>query len=79
MRLEIRVFAGLHTYIPGSVSGQPLQLELAESSDGHDLLRALNVPVEEAYVFMVNGRRQELSILLADGDRIGIFPPVGGG
>lgn len=79
MRIEIRVFAGLHKYIPGASSGEPLSFEVPDTCDGYELLQALKVPVEEAFVFMVNGRRQDLSKLLANGDRIGIFPPVGGG
>ncbi|HZW81980.1 MAG TPA: MoaD/ThiS family protein [Candidatus Deferrimicrobium sp.] len=78
MRLEIRVFAGLHKYIPAARSGEPIHLEIA-GCDGLELLKVLNIPVEEAFTFMVNGKRQDLSNQLVDGDRIGIFPPVGGG
>ncbi|HWJ03772.1 MAG TPA: MoaD/ThiS family protein [Verrucomicrobiae bacterium] len=79
MRLEIRVFAGLHKYIPAAHSGEPIDLEIQDGCDGYELLSALNIPVPEAFVFMVNGCRQDLSEPLADGDRIGIFPPIGGG
>ncbi len=78
MRLEVRVFAGLHKYIPSARRGEPLHLETA-GCNGYELLKLLNIPVEEAFTFMVNGQRQDLSNRLADGDRIGIFPPVGGG
>ena len=78
MRIEIRVFAGLQKYIPAARSGEPICLEFAEC-DGYGLLNTLNIPVAEAFVFMVNGCRQDLSCSLKDGDRIGIFPPVGGG
>ncbi|MGE5576127.1 MAG: MoaD/ThiS family protein [Syntrophothermus sp.] len=43
------------------------------------MLARLGIPPGEAFVVMVNGRRQDLGWTLKDGDRIGIFPPVGGG
>jgi len=79
VQLEVRVFAGLHRYIQGAGSGQSLNFELKEGTDGYALLNSLNIPLQEAFVFMVNGRREDLAQSLHNGDRIGIFPPVGGG
>ncbi|HEX3031724.1 MAG TPA: MoaD/ThiS family protein [Bacillota bacterium] len=79
MKLEIRVFAGLHKYIPGKASGVPFEVEIGSGSTGLQLIEQLGVPEKEAFLFMVNGNRQELSHTLQDGDRVGIFPPVGGG
>jgi len=30
-------------------------------------------------IIMINGRRQDIDFVLKDGDRVAIFPPVGGG
>ncbi len=79
MRLEVRAYAGLHRYIQGARSGEPIQLEVQDSISGHGLLEVLNIPAHEAFVLMVNGNRRDFSAALADGDRIGLFPPVGGG
>ena len=79
MRLEVRAFAGLHRYIAGTVPGEPVSLEIQDGGNGYDLMQALNVPVREVFTFMVNGRRQDLAQSLAEGDRVGIFPSIGGG
>ena len=79
MRLEVRVFAGLHRHIAGAVSGESFSLEIRDGCTGYELLQALNVPIKEVFTFMVNGRRRDLALSLAEGDRIGIFPSIGGG
>lgn len=79
MKVEVRVFAGLQKYINGVSSGVPFEVELGSQATGMDLLNKLDIPKEEAFVFMVNGCREELGTVLKEGDRVGIFPPVGGG
>ncbi|HEX3032779.1 MAG TPA: MoaD/ThiS family protein [Bacillota bacterium] len=79
MKLEIRLFAGLQKYVPGQASGIPFEVEVSGGSTGHSLIEQLGIPEAEAFLFMVNGNRRELAAELVEGDRIGIFPPVGGG
>jgi molybdopterin converting factor small subunit len=43
------------------------------------LADALGVPLKEMKLIFINGRKCGLDTLLKDGDRVGIFPPVGGG
>lgn len=79
MLLEVRAFAGLHRYIAGPAAGESFSLEVRDGCNGYELLQVLNVPLKEVFTFMVNGRRRDLAQSLADGDRIGIFPSIGGG
>lgn len=79
VKIEVRVFAGLHKYIQGVSSGAPFDIELDNLTTGIGLLDFLGIPKKEAFVFMVNGSRVELGNTLQEGDRVGIFPPVGGG
>ena len=44
-----------------------------------DVVRALNIPEKDAKLIFINSVRQDLATTLQDGDRLGIFPPVGGG
>ena len=44
-----------------------------------ELVRRLDIPLEEIKLVFVNGAAASLDTVLADGDRVGIFPPVGGG
>jgi len=79
MRIEVRLYASLRKYAPGKDLGEPLWVELPEGSTGADLLRVLRVPAEEGKLFILNGVREEPEVSLRDGDRVGVFPPIGGG
>ena len=43
------------------------------------LAERLAIPIEEIKIVFVNGITVELDHPLCDGDRVGVFPPVGGG
>ena len=45
----------------------------------YNLLKKINVPEEKAFVLLVNGLHKNLDVILSDGDRVSIFPAVGGG
>jgi molybdopterin converting factor small subunit len=75
LHIQIKLFASLgHLTPPNSdhlpvPSGQTVQ----------DLLVALGVPLDEVQLVFINGVKQDMTATLKDGDRVGIFPPVGGG
>ncbi len=79
MQVEVRVFCGLECYIPGATFGQPIPVEITNGFTGRKLLETLNIPEEKAFSFLVNGRHKDLAVVLSDGDRVSIFPAVGGG
>ena len=43
------------------------------------LLTQLNVPQDQIKLVFVDGVRVDPATILAGGERVGIFPPVGGG
>jgi sulfur-carrier protein len=43
------------------------------------VLSSLGITSDDAKLVFVNNRRAELASILEDGDRLGVFPPVGGG
>jgi molybdopterin converting factor small subunit len=79
MTVEVRLYAGLRTESvrsPGDVFFVPL----AEGATLSDLLAHLVVPVDLVHLAIVNGRiLHDRAARLADGDRVALFPPVGGG
>jgi len=80
VRVEVRLFATLVEHVAGRTAGDPFPVDLADGSTLSDLLERLGVPPGEVHLAIVNGRAvQGLSATLAEGDRIGLFPPVGGG
>jgi molybdopterin converting factor small subunit len=44
-----------------------------------DLALCLGVPLESAKLIFINGQKCDLSAVLSGGERVAIFPPVGGG
>jgi molybdopterin converting factor small subunit len=60
-------------------SGELFEQELPEGSTLNDLLGHLELDRKEAAIIFVNARNRELGYRLAEGDQVGIFPPVGGG
>jgi molybdopterin converting factor small subunit len=44
-----------------------------------DLIRHLDLPDDQVKIVFVNAHFREADHVLADGDELGIFPPVGGG
>ncbi|ADG82983.1 MoaD/ThiS family protein [Thermincola potens] len=79
MELEVRLFAGLHKYVEGTKSGEPFTVHAGENATIADLLKQLGIPEKAAFVTLVNGSASPASTVLKDRDRVGIFPPVGGG
>jgi len=78
MRLEVRLFATLRDLFPKEKRGMDwVMLEAGSTLD--DLIKHLQIPEDTSLIIMVNGRRQIENLELDDGDRVGIFPPVGGG
>ncbi len=75
--LDVRLYATLRKYHPDS--GEPIPVQMEDGSTLGDLFNALKIPRGEIKAVFVNGRSAEDDHLLSDGDRIGIFPPIGGG
>lgn len=80
IRVEARLYATLRKYHPEGKAGEALVRELAEGTTVQKLLEnELDVPPGEVKIVFVNGVSQDFDHVLADGDRVGIFPPVAGG
>ena len=80
IRVEARLYATLRKYHPEGKAGEALVPELAEGTTIQKLLEnELGVPPDEVKTVFVNGISHDFDHVLADGDRVGIFPPVAGG
>lgn len=80
LQLEVRLFAYLREKFPETLGGTPLFLEIAEGSTVNDLLIQLGLDqIDIPLIVMVNGVREFDEKVLKDKDRVGIFPPIGGG
>jgi molybdopterin converting factor small subunit len=79
LKVEVRLFSGLEKYVSGTKFGQPVLVEITDHFNGRALLEKLNIPEKMVFTIMVNGVHKNPDEMLSDGDRVAIFPPVGGG
>jgi len=75
IEIELRLFATLAEYIPA----EPEQFKLPHGTRAEELLLILGIPREKAKLIFINGKKEDYDHELHHGDRVGIFPPVGGG
>ena len=73
--IQLKLFATLSQYTPADSDQYPI----AAGTTVEDLLVHLPIPAGQVKMIFINGRKQPSSTVLKSGDRIGIFPPVGGG
>ena len=79
MTVDVRLFAVLsdQSTVP---YGDAMAVPLPDSETIEGLIRSLGIDPQDVHLVMVNGRIvHDRSRALADADRVGLFPPVGGG
>ena len=79
MRIEVRLFASLARYgahpsvLPGGFMEFPGPVPVSRVAD------TLNIPHREIRLIFINGVHARMDSEVRDGDRLGFFPPIGGG
>jgi sulfur-carrier protein len=73
--IDLRLFATLQAQSPRNASQYPITSGMTLAS----LIESLNIQPASAKLVFINGVRADLSRQLMGGERVGIFPPVGGG
>lgn len=79
MKIELRLFASLSRYLPERQTGNLCAMEIPEGTTIKELFQRLAIPAEIRKIIIVNGVHASDNQTLAEGDRIGVFPPVAGG
>jgi molybdopterin converting factor small subunit len=74
-RITLKLYATLQSFLPPSGEVCPI----TPGTTVQDLLLQLNLPVEKAKLIFIDGMKADLSSRLNGGERVGVFPPVGGG
>lgn len=75
MPIELKCYATLDIYQPGG--GEAFETLPGETVG--QLIGRLGIPPDEVTLRFVNGKAMPPETELKDGDRVGLFPPVGGG
>ncbi len=73
--VQLKLFASLSRHQPPD----PDKVDIDPGETVQNLLERHGVPLEEVKLVFVNGVRKNLDTSLGGGERLGIFPPVGGG
>lgn len=73
--IDLRLYATLAPLTPPNASSYPIE---AGTTIGR-LLESISIPMAEAKLVFVNGVKTQLTTVLQGGERVGVFPPVGGG
>ena len=73
--IELKLFATLKRFKPEDSDNYPIRSGLTVS----DLLGQLGIPPAEVNLVFINDQRGNLTATLEGGERISIFPPLGGG
>jgi len=73
--IKLNLFATLLKYNPDISDPYPIP----SGATVGELADQLKMPRDKVKLIFINGVRGSLSTALQDGDRVGLFPPVGGG
>ncbi len=74
-QIQLKLFATLQQFTPSSADNYMIDQGISV----FDLLEQIKMPHEKAKLIFINGVKAELTSTLEGGERVGIFPPVGGG
>jgi molybdopterin converting factor small subunit len=74
-RIQIKLFATLQKFMPASAENYAIE----PGTTIRTLLQQLELPENKAKLIFIDGVKAELTTVLQGGERVGIFPPVGGG
>ena len=75
IHISVKLFATLSKYTPDSSD----QFSVKKGSTVGDLVKQLKVPEKDVRLIFINSKKGMLASVIHDNDRVGLFPPIGGG
>jgi len=79
MEIELKLYASLASHMPKKTSGNSWSVEISEGTKVRELLEKFKIPTDAVKMVFLNGVHAGGEEILKDGDRVGVFPPIGGG
>ena len=73
--IQIKLFASLQKFMPASAENFAIEAGITVGA----LIQQLNIPQDMIKLVFIDNVHAELTSILKGGERVGIFPPVGGG
>lgn len=75
IKITLKLFVTLSKYLPGDSE----TIEIPEKTSVGQLIQDLNIPPASVKLVFVNSKKHDFDYQLKENDRLGLFPPVGGG
>jgi molybdopterin converting factor small subunit len=79
VKVEVRLFATLISFLPPESRDGAAILEVPDHSTVHDVVHHLGIPTDLDRVILVNGSDGTADVKLHPGDVVTVFPPLAGG
>ncbi len=81
IKINLKLFVTLNKYLPEDLKEKTKNncIEISTTSTVDDLIEKLGIPKELIKLIFINGKKQDGRYQLKNNDRVGFFPPVGGG
>jgi len=73
--IQLELLATLKRYLPDT----PHRFPVRSGMTVRELIRELGIPEYEVNLVFIDGAKGNLDSPLAGGERVGLFPPLGGG
>lgn len=74
-KIDLKLYATLNKFTPAMADQYPVEPGTTVLS----LIEKLGIPQNQAKLIFIDGVKCDLATPLYGGERVGIFPPVGGG
>lgn len=83
MKITLKLFATLGTYLPQQRQGNLVEVEVPDGTTPDALIERFGVPDEMVHLVLLNGvyldADRRASHALESGDTVAVWPPVAGG
>lgn len=79
MTVRFLLSTTLRKYLAGYNPAEGMDVDVRAGTTIEEVCQHMNIPVEHIKIVMVDGKSEGLDYALQGGERVGLFPPVGGG
>ncbi|MCD6298321.1 MAG: MoaD/ThiS family protein [Deltaproteobacteria bacterium] len=79
MPLKIFLSSTLRKYVPGYDPTRGVSFIVDREKTVTDICKQMNIPADKIKIIMINGKSKSPDHILKGDERVGLFPPVGGG
>lgn len=73
--IDLRLYASLQQYMPADAAQYAIEPGVRIA----DIVHRLRIPLAQSKLIFINGIKKDLDTALSGGERVAIFPPIGGG